>query len=86
MGCVFLMVDITILPHVVFERNDHRKDAPDFICVIYWGNSSIIYFSNKPLNPWLDKYVGVASYVVEIRVFQNVAAFRMGQYRVNDHP
>jgi len=30
-GYVFLMVDVAILPHVEFGRNDHREDAPHFI-------------------------------------------------------
>ena len=31
-GCVFPMVIVSILPHAVFRRNDHRKDAPHFMC------------------------------------------------------
>ena len=27
-GCVFLMVRVSILPHAEFGQNDHREDAP----------------------------------------------------------
>ena len=30
MGCVFLMVDVSLLPHAEFGRNDYREDAPHF--------------------------------------------------------
>ena len=33
-GCVFHMAVISILPHVEFERKDHRNDASLFTCVI----------------------------------------------------
>ena len=29
-GCVFQMVVVSILPHVVFGLNDHLDDAPHF--------------------------------------------------------
>ena len=30
-GCVFPMVDVSILPHAEFGSNDHQVDAPHFI-------------------------------------------------------
>ena len=33
-GCVFPMVIASILPHAEFGPNDHREDAPHFICII----------------------------------------------------
>ena len=31
MGSVFRVATVSMLPHVEFERNDHREDAPHFI-------------------------------------------------------
>ena len=30
-GCVFLMVVVSMLPHAEIGRNDHREGAPHFI-------------------------------------------------------
>ena len=38
-GCIFLMVVVSILSHVEFGQNDHWKDAPQFTCMKLSENS-----------------------------------------------
>ena len=47
-GCVFLMVVVSLLPNAEFGRNDHREDAPHFINF----ERRYRYFSKNKLSHW----------------------------------
>ena len=47
-GCVFLMVVVSLLPNAEFGRNDHREDAPHFINF----ERRYRYFSKNKVSHW----------------------------------
>ena len=44
LGCVILMVVVSILPHAEFGANEHREDAPHFMMELSTDYDACRYF------------------------------------------
>ena len=61
-GCVFLMVIVSMLPHAEIERHDHREGASHFTMMNIFKDwkrrSCSIYYSWNPArNNWQNKWI-----------------------------